>query len=315
MGRIAIGPPSPLTVTGLPGSSRCSVTIGWVFACPEATGSPWTGSNSRSGRATTLTWAHPGRRRPGRRRAIKSARKSSMPWVWSACSWVKSTPSSQSTSASRSCSRRSGEVSTSTRVTPAPLPPFHQERRPPPAVLGIAGIARPQPSARTRNATRGAAAEDRELHGHAPLAVKLAQMRRCVCAGSRPGTLRNRRKKFSVVCRAISSSRYRPRVGQASWPSRPRKPARCACRDSAGAEVRRVGLDQNAIRGQASRDGAQVIGFLEGQDPGERDKETERDRTPRKIAAAGEAMQHGGEGALPVSSSRIRAMSSSASRE
>jgi hypothetical protein len=56
------------------------------------------------------------------------------------------------------------------------LPPFHQERRPPPTVLGIAGITRPPAERRTRDATRGAAAEDREPHGHAPLAVKLAQI-------------------------------------------------------------------------------------------------------------------------------------------
>ena len=42
-----------------------------------------------------------------------------------------------------------------------------------------------------------------------------------------------------------------------------------------------------------------VVGLLEGQDAGERDVEAERDRAPRQLAAAGEAMQHGREGALP----------------
>jgi len=47
------------------------------------------------------------------------------------------------------------------------FPPLHQERRPPPAVLGIAGIARSPAERGARDATRGAATEDRKLHGHA----------------------------------------------------------------------------------------------------------------------------------------------------
>jgi len=82
-----------------------------------------------------------------RRLRTNSGRKSSMPWIWSACSWVISTPSIQSTLASRSCSRRSGEVSTSTRVMPfGPRRSTKSEvrRR---RFFGLLGSQAPQPSA------------------------------------------------------------------------------------------------------------------------------------------------------------------------
>src|SRR5262249_62252473 len=66
-----------------------------------------------------------------------------------------------------------------------------------------------------------------------------------------------------------------------------------------GGEIRRVGLEQNAVCRQALRDGAKLVRPLEGHNTGERDKETERDRPLREIAPAREAMQHGGGGALP----------------
>src|SRR5262249_8992972 len=69
--------------------------------------------------------------------------------------------------------------------------PFHQERVAA-AVSGIARIAGPPAQRGTRNAARGPGAEDREARRHAaaPAACR--------------GTLRKRRKKFSLVCRAIS---------------------------------------------------------------------------------------------------------------
>src|SRR5262245_26058051 len=67
---------------------------------------------------------------------------------------------------------------------------------------------------------------------------------------------------------------------------------------AAGGEIRRVGLDQDAVRRQRLRDGAQLVRFLEGQDAGEGDEKPERDRAARELATAGVAMKHGREGAL-----------------
>ncbi len=64
-------------------------------------------------------------------------------------------------------------------------------------------------------------------------------------------------------------------------------------------EVGRVGLDQDTVGRQALRDGAQFVRCLERKDAGEGDGEAERDGALREVAAAGEAVQHGGEGALP----------------
>ncbi len=66
-----------------------------------------------------------------------------------------------------------------------------------------------------------------------------------------------------------------------------------------GRQVGRIGLEQDALRRKALRNGTKLIRFLEGHDPGERYKETNRDRPSREIAAACEAMQHRGESALP----------------
>lgn len=48
----------------------------------------------------------------------KNPRRSSMPCVWSACSWLNRTPSISRTPHSSICSRKSGDVSISTRVSP-----------------------------------------------------------------------------------------------------------------------------------------------------------------------------------------------------
>ena len=80
-------------------------------------------------------------------------------------------------------------------------------------------------------------------------------------------------------------------------------------------KIRRVGLDQDTVGRQRGRDRTQLGRILKRQDAGERDKEPERNGALGEFAAAGEAMQHGREGALPVSSSRILAVSASALRE
>ena len=84
-------------------------------------------------------------------------------------------------------------------VSPVPLarPPFHQQRAAAAAVLRVVRIAAAPAERRTRHAGGGAAAEDRQRQRHA--------------AAFAAGTLENRRKKFSVVCREISS-KVTPRV-------------------------------------------------------------------------------------------------------
>src|SRR5437667_8136742 len=77
-----------------------------------------------------------------------------------------------------------------------------KERAASAAVLWIVGIARTPAERRARHACRGAAAENRQRHRHA--------------AAFGAGTLENRRKKFSVVCRDISSKET-PRVSASTF--------------------------------------------------------------------------------------------------
>ena len=89
--------------------------------------------------------------------ARQSGLRSSMPWVWSAWGWLKRTPSSRLTSASINCSRRSGEVSTSTVVAPsAPKRSTSTEQRRR-RFFGFAGSQAPHPSP-TRGTPAGRAA-------------------------------------------------------------------------------------------------------------------------------------------------------------
>src|SRR5438445_9390564 len=70
-----------------------------------------------------------------------------MPWVWSACSWVRNTASMWSTLVESNCSRRSGEVSITMRVVPSLdvcSTSSEQRRR---RFLGLLGSQAPQPSA------------------------------------------------------------------------------------------------------------------------------------------------------------------------
>ena len=85
--------------------------------------------------------------------------------------------------------------------------------------------------------------------------------------------------------------------------------------DTAGREIRRVGLDENAVGRHRRRDGAQRVGILEGQDAGEGNEVPERNGAAGEVGPAGKAVQDSGKAPCPVSSSRMRAMSSSASRE
>jgi hypothetical protein len=66
----------------------------------------------------------------------------------------------------------------------------------------------------------------------------------------------------------------------------------------AGREIGRVGLDHDAVRRKLGGQRAQGLRLLEGQDTGERDRETQGDRLDRKLAPARIAMQHRTKGPL-----------------
>ena len=223
-----------------------------------------------------------------------------MPWVWSACSWVYSTASTQSTSASSSCSRRSGEVSTRTRVTPSGPRRSTRSEHAAAAVLRVVRIAGAPAERRPRHAAGRAAAEDGEAQRHA------TRLRRRWLLPRGRGTLVNSRKKFSVVWRAISSNDHAAGLGQhlGGLDHIGRLVALAA--ELAGREIGRVGLDQEAVGRQRRGDRAQVVGFLEGQDAGERDREAERDGAARR--GRGPPVKQcstAGKAPFPVSSSRI----------
>ena len=120
-----------------------------------------------------------------------TARRSSMPCSWSAWSWVMSTPSSRPLRASSSCSRMSGEVSTSTAVSPAAdlrRTSSEQRRR---RFLGLAGSQAPQ-IARRRPRRPGAARRRRSRSPELSTSSRVGHVRpRCASV--------KRRKKLSVV--------------------------------------------------------------------------------------------------------------------
>src|SRR5262245_18550710 len=83
--------------------------------------------------------------------------------------------------------------------------PFNQKRRPPSPVSGIVWIARTPTECGPRNASRGARAKHREARRHAARAQACADCLSSSAPTAGAGTLRNKRKKFSLVCWAIAS--------------------------------------------------------------------------------------------------------------
>ena len=117
------------------------------------------------------------------------------------------------------------------------------------------------------------------------------------CAGR--GTLPNRRKKFSACLPRNGVERNAAGFGQhiGGVDDKSRLVAFAAM--LAGREIRRIGLDQNAVGRKVCGDVAQRSRILERQNAGERDEMPERDGPAGEVGTAGKAMQHGGEGALP----------------
>ena len=135
--------------------------------------------------------------------AQKKPRRSSMPWVWSACSWVISTPSSQSALAPISCSRKSGAGVDQDARDASVAALLDQNGTTPAAVLRIVRIAGTPAERRARHAARTAAAQNGDAQAHTGLKSKFGLQVACEVGR---GTFENNLKKFSVVWFEICSS-------------------------------------------------------------------------------------------------------------
>ena len=183
-----------------------------------------------------------------------------------------------STLASINCSRRSGEVSITIRVIPCSdvrSASNEQRRR---RFFGFLGSHAPQPSA-----GRGTPAEDPQ-----PRIVRFSVMPQLSerhlaeqpeeILGGLPRNLLQR-----------DPARLRQHLGNLDHIGR----LVALAAKFAGRQIRRVGLDHDAIGRQLGREIAQGLRFLEGQNARERNRKPQRDRLHRKFPPAGVAMQHG----------------------
>ena len=182
-------------------------------------------------------------------------RRSSMPCSWSAWSWVIRTPSSRPILAASNCSRKSGDVSTRTLVSPS-ADFANQDGASAAAVFRIGGIAGAPISRFAAPPRRGTPPEEpqprmREFQGHA--------------GGF---TLENRRKKLSVVAAASSSARHAFQLRQHPGGMDDKGGLVGLAPMRHGREERRVGLHQQAVQRHRLDDIAQGAGVLEGGDAG-----------------------------------------------
>jgi len=176
-----------------------------------------------------------------------------------------------------------------------------QNRAAPPAVLGVAGSQRPT---RFRGAVR-------RPRSRIPESWTAKVMR------PRPKSaalLWNKRKEIFRRLPRDVVERDAACGGQRSCRLRHIGGLIALAAELAGGEIRRIGFDQDAVRGQFRRNSAQFIRFPEGQNAGEPNVEPKIDGPQRQFPAGRKAMQHGREGPSPLSSSRIRPISASASR-
>ena len=144
--------------------------------------------------------ARPDRRRGAGGAWMNSGRRSSMPWVWSAWSWVKSTrvePLHVGVEQLLAQIRRG--VDEHAGLAAGLAAALDQHRAAPAPVLRIGGSQAPQPCA-----TRGTPPDEPQ-----PRMVNVSVMRR---PGSRAAPCANRRKKLSVVCARDLASARRPRI-------------------------------------------------------------------------------------------------------
>src|SRR6478752_10822458 len=205
-------------------------------------------------------------------------RRSSMPWVWSACSWVRNTASMWSTLVESNCSRRSGEVSITIRVVPSSdvcSTSSEQRRR---RFLGLLGSQAPQPSA-----GRGTPAEEPQ-----PRMVSVSVMRLPVLSFH----LGEQTKEIFACLARDLVKRHAACFGEHFCDLDHIGRFVALAPELARRKVGRVCFNQNTIARQFGRKRAQGLGLLEGQDAREADIEPERDRLQRQLAPAGVTMQH-----------------------
>ena len=282
-GSASIAPPAPIDRHRLAGDQPVVVQDRRIGAAGRRHE-----SSSRSAIVAPAMSPRRHRRRSAAAYAGRAPRRSSMPWVWSAWSWVIE-------HAVEPCRRRRRAAARAgpARCRPAPRVAsgrsccstrIEQRRR---RLRGLSGSHAPQPSA-----GRGTPPDEPQ--------PRMVTVRLMPVIAARPRHLREQAEEIVRGLRARSRRRSTPAYRPEPSRSQPHRPARCACRGTCRARDRarrsRPGGAPPASRRRSSRS---VLGPLEGQDAGEGDVEPELDAAQRQIAAAGEAMQDGREGALP----------------
>src|SRR6266702_567213 len=215
---------------------------------------------------------------------ITTERRSSMPWVWSACSCVRNAASMWSTLLSMSCSRRSGAVSMTMRVVPWPdtCSTISEQRRR--RFFGFVGSQAPQP-----RAGRGTPAEEPQ-----PRIVNVSVMR---LPNSGFHLREQAEEVFGGLARnLIERNAARLREHFCDLDHIGRLVAFAA--ELAGRKVGRVCFNQNTVSRPLGCKRAQGLRLLEGQDAREADVEPKRHRLQCELAPAGVTMQHGAKRSL-----------------
>ena len=189
--------------------------------------------------------------------------------------------------ASSSCSRRSGEVSTSTGRCRRPRPARPGASSAGAGSSGLSGSHAPQSLP-----TRGTPPDEPQPR------IVIARLMRRALVGR--GTLREQAEERSrVVACAQFLGRDAAHLGQQRGGVDTIGGLVALAAIGHGREVRRVGFDEDAVERHVAGDVAQLLGLLEGQDAGERHVEPSSRPVSASSRDAGETMEHGAEGPLP----------------
>ena len=212
-GRAVIGPPCPVDGHRLAGLEPVLGHDRRIFAAGrrlEAIAEARAQQSARSARR--------GRRRRRRALADESARRSSMPWVWSACAWVIEhavEPVDIGVEKLLAQVRRGIDQDPGAPFGPRRSTSSELRRR---RFFGIVRVAGAPAERRPRHAPGGAAAEDGERSAS------------CAAHRSRPRHLAEQPEEvLGGLARDLVAARRRA-SRPAPWRSRPHRPARCACR-------------------------------------------------------------------------------------
>ncbi len=220
--------------------------------------------------------------------ARQSGLRSSMPCVWSAWGWLKRTPSSRLTSAPISCSRKSGDVSTSTVVAPsAPKRSTSTEQRRR-RFFGLAGSQAPHPSP-----TRGTPPDEAQPRMVSRSVNATIRQPAAACREPAAACLRRPSGQPLKDCVGVGARRLGQRFGRDSarlgdHARRGDHEGRLVAAAAMGRrrEIGGVGLDQNAVERNVAGDGAQILRLLERHHAGKRDHEPEAERGLRELRAS-----------------------------